>query len=154
MIKRRLNKEHVIGIILMLIGIVMGVLAMSIRVKKGGTDPGSRLFPLIACGLITLCGLILLITAPKLESKAFIDLAGWKRVAIFMGVMIIYMFALEYLGFIISTPFFLFAVSTMLAGKKKPSLVGRIIYSGAITLACWLIFKFLLKMALPGGMLF
>ncbi len=147
-------KSRLVGVVLVAIGAVMGILSMQIEVKGGSNDPGSRLFPLLACGLIILCGLVVILFAKKIETKPFVDQKGWGRIAVFMGVMVLYTLALKYIGFLISTPFFLFGCTGMLAGGRKTSLVGRILYSVAITAVCWFVFGRLLNMSLPAGKLF
>ncbi len=152
--QKKWNKDHAVGLILFAIGVAMGILSMGIRVRGRSTDPGSRLFPLIACILIAVCGVIVFLTAGKATPKPYVGKAGWLRILIFMAVMVAYLLALKYLGFLISTPFFLFATSTMLAGEKKTSLLGRIIYALVLTAAAYLLFKNALKMSLPVGLIF
>ena len=151
---RKWNKDHAVGLILVAIGVVMGILSMSIRVRGRSTDPGSRLFPMIACVLIAVCGIIVFFMASKAQPKPYVGKDGWLRILIFMAVMIAYLLALKYLGFLISTPFFLFATSTMLSGEKKASLPGRIIYAAVLTAVAYLLFKNALKMSLPVGLIF
>lgn len=152
--QKKFNKDHAVGLILLAIGVIMGILSMGIRVRGNSTDPGSRLFPLIACGLIAVCGVLVFLTAGKASPKAYVGKDGWLRILIFMSVMIAYLLALKYLGFLLSTPFFLFATSTMLSGGKKTSLVGRILYAVVLTAVTYLLFKYALKMSLPGGLIF
>lgn len=151
---QKLKKDHAVGGAVTLLGIAAMLLSMQIALKNASNDPGSRVFPMIAGAGLIVCGLGIFITAGKREQKVFLGKEGWLRVLLASAVMILYTLGLKYLGFLISTPLFLFAIISLFAQGKKSSLVGRIIYSLVVTGCVWYVFGKLLAVALPAGVLF
>ena len=150
----KMKRDYLIGGILTLLGIVAMLMSMQVQVKTGSTDPGSRIFPLLASGLLTVCGVGVLISAAKSEDKAFLSGEGWKKLLMAFGCMVLYILALKYLGFLISTPVFLFAIITMLAGGEKVAIWKKAAYALVVTGLSWYLFHSVLSMSLPNGVLF
>lgn len=150
----KLKRDHIVGTILVLIGIVGIVMSRNISVTSNSTDPGSRLFPVMACILLIVCGMGVLLSAAKSTEKQFLPTGGWKKLAMSFGVLVLYALALKYIGFLISTPVFLFLVVTLLADGKKIAVWKKLLYSIIITALSWYVFHQLLAMNLPRGMLF
>lgn len=150
----KLKKDHLVGILLVILGIIALILSMQIPVKSNSTDPGSRLFPVMASVLLTVCGAGVLISAGKSTDKKFLSAQGWKKIGMAFGVMIAYTLALKYIGFLLSTLVFLYVVVTMLAGDEKVAVWKKILYSVVVTGLTWVIFQRVLSMNLPTGILF
>ena len=150
----KLKKDHWVGLLLVILGIAMLLLSMQIPVKNSSTDPGSRLFPVMASILQIVCGAGILISAGKSTDKQFLSAQGWKKLGMAFGVMIAYTLALKYIGFVVSTLVFLYVVVTMLAGEEKVAVWKKILYSVVVTGLAWLVFQRVLSMNLPTGILF
>lgn len=150
----KFKKDRLIGLLLTVFGITALILSMQIRVKGNSTDPGSRLFPVMASILLIVCGVGVLLSAGKSKDKVFLLPQGWKKLGAAFGLMIGYTLALKYLGFVISTPVFLYFVVTMLAGEEKVVVWKKILYSVVVTGLTWYIFQKILSMNLPSGILF
>ena len=150
----KLKKDHWVGLLLVILGIAMLLLSMQIPVKNSSTDPGSRLFPVMASILQIVCGAGILISAGKSTDKQFLPAQGWKKLGMAFGVMIAYTLALKYIGFVVSTLVFLYVVVTMLAGEEKVAVWKKILYSVVVTGLAWLVFQRVLSMNLPTGILF
>lgn len=149
----KIKRDYIVGGILTLIGIAAILMSMQIKVKTGSTDPGSRIFPLLASGLLTMCGAGVILSAAKSEEKDFLSGTGWKKLLVAFGCMVLYILALKYVGFLISTPVFLFAVITMLADGKKVAVWKKAAYALVVTGLSWYLFHNVLSMSLPGGIL-
>ena len=149
----KVKQDYIVGGILVVLGLIATVMSMQVVVKTGSTDPGSRLFPLGASLLLTLCGARVFLTAAKREAKTFLDAKGWKRLGVSFAVMILYVLALKYIGFLISTPVFLIAVITLLADGQKVAIWKKIVYAAVVTGLAWYVFQGMLSMSLPKGML-
>lgn len=150
----KVKKDYLVGGILVLMGIIAAVSCMQIRVKGGSTDPGSRLFPMLASISLALCGLGVLLSAARSEEKKFLDKNGWKRMGLSFVILVLYVLALKYIGFLISTVVFLFVVVGLLADGKKVAMWSRVLYSVVITVFAWYMFVKVLSMPLPVGVLF
>lgn len=148
------KQDYIVGGILIIMGLVSTMLSLQIVVKTGSTDPGSRLFPLGASLLLMLCGIGVFLTAAKSEKKTFLNAEGWKRLGLSFAIMILYVLALKYIGFLISTPVFLFAVITLLASGQKVAIWKKLIYAAVVTGLAWYVFHGTLSMSLPKGVLF
>ncbi len=67
--------------------------------------------------------------------------------------MICYVLALKYIGFVISTPVFLYIITTLLANGEKLAVWKKLIYIAVITGSFYYLLHGLLKMNLPGGII-
>ena len=72
------------------------------------------------------------------------------------AVLIVYVFLMKYLGYMLATPFALFAFTTIIekGEKTKAGLVSKIIYSVAVTVFIYLMYVTAFGMTFPSGMLF
>ena len=147
------SKDRIGGIIFAIIGLAVVIIAQGIKQGVNLTEPGPRLFPRIAGVGIIVCGLLMAIEAKPSEEKPFLDKAGWKRLAVAVGAMFIYYFALTYLGFLISTPIFTFAIINILASGKKLNQILVVAISLVSTIALYFVFQKLFVMILPAGSL-
>lgn len=150
----KIKKDQIVGSIIFAIGLIALFMSIQIKVKTGSTDPGSRIFPLMASVLMLICGLGVVFTVKGEEEKMYLSISGWKKLAFSFVVMIAYIFALKYIGFLISTPIFLFIITSMLASGEQLAVWKKIIYAAVITGLFYYLLHGLLKMNLPGGILF
>lgn len=149
----KIKRDHLVGGILVALGIAAIIMSLQIPVKGSSTDPGSQLFPMMASILLTVCGAGVLISAAKSEEKTFLLPQGWKKLLLAFGCMILYIVALNFVGFIFSTPVFLFIIMTMLADGQKVEIWKKVLYSLAVTALSWYLFQQVLSMNLPRGAL-
>lgn len=150
----KMKRDQLIGGILTIMGIAALLMSVPIKVKTGSTDPGSRIFPLMASVLLLICGIGVMLTAKGGENKQFLEKDGWIKIIISFVIMIGYIFALKYIGFIISTPVFLYIITTLLSNGEKLSIWRKLVYAVIITACFWLLLHSALKMNLPKGILF
>ncbi len=95
--------------------------------SEGGveTDLGSLFLPRIVAGLIIIFSATIAIQSIlKLKRNAdineedIISTEGFMGVNIYIGIFILYWLAVPYIGFLIATPFVMFAVSYLLGGRS------------------------------------
>lgn len=124
---------------------------------RGEGEPGPRAFPILL-GLV-LAGLGAMMTAAafgavrrQAEAGERIDVVS-RREAIMVagtfGVLMLYAFLLEGLGFVIATPIIILATLRGILRIRTWTL--NLLMAGGVTLACWLIFAKLLEAPLPRG---
>ena len=70
------------------------------------------------------------------------------------AVLIMYVIALNYFGFLISSPFMLYALTSLMAYEKKIHFWRKAVFSVSITILSWLIFQKVFTILLPAGKLF
>lgn len=122
--------------------------------KYYGGAPGSGFWPRIIAGILIVLSIVLVAeNLIKLKKKTDADSDNnsgqalhKKRVYLMFAAMLLLALSLEYLGFIISSLWFVPAVMLIMEEKRWYVLLTS---SAAITAAIYLIFTYALKMALP-----
>jgi putative tricarboxylic transport membrane protein len=116
--------------------------------------PGPALFPRVLSVLFILCGIGLAIQGIRNRERLLhidigdITLAGWLNIACVLGVILSYIFLVEYLGFLIFSFAILMAQMKWFNVKLLPSLLMSV----AVTLAIYLLFAKILLVPLPWGL--
>ena len=150
------KRDQVIGLGLMAVGIFFWVLTSQFSMPLTPEYPGPKMLPTLAVFGLVVCGLGIFIesTRKQMKEKVFLGFDGWKRVALTFAVLILYVLGLKYLGYLISTPLLLYAVTSMFAKGKNVRVWAKILYSVLFTLLVYLVYVQLFNLALPRGMLF
>lgn len=81
-----------------------------------GLSPG--VFPQFVLALMALCGIAIFFEGRNSQDVVYSININWKKLILVIGAMIIYSYALEYLGFIISTIVFLIATLYLFEEKR------------------------------------
>lgn len=149
-----MSKDRIGGVAFALFGIVVTVLATQIRVPANLTEPGPRLFPYISGVGMAVCGLGMALTAKKEDGEPYLTKDGWKRLGICSAALVLYYIALEYIGFLIATPIFTFAIVLILASGVKLNKVMAAVTALVTTGSLYLIFQKAFQIFLPSGKLF
>jgi len=150
----KVNKDRVAGIVFAILGLAIVLIAGGIVIPKNLSEPGPRLFPYISGGGIFLCGLGMALTKQQDESQPYLDRQGTIRLLKAAGLMVLYYMGLDYLGFLIATPLFMFAAIILLSGGKKINLIFSIVLSLATSFLLYFLFKQAFMIFLPAGKLF
>lgn len=150
-----MNRHHWISIGFILFGIFGIVQAMSIQsiYTVATEDIGPKMFPIFACCGIILAAIGKLLTSPKGKIEPFLSKKSWIRVGVMMGMFILYYLGLHFLGFLISTPVFLYAQIRYMS-ERKVSILKSAIVSVVLTAVLYLVFNNLIQCILPTGVLF
>lgn len=112
---------------------------------------GPNFFPQVLSILMGLCGVILIVRAMRgevLPKTERIDLQGFFRMVIAIGICIGYLYLMQVIGFAMGTSVFLFVLMTFLG---QQGLIKRILSSIAASLIVWAIFRYFLVIPLPMG---
>lgn len=149
-----MTKDRTCGILLILAGIVFGAMAMQFNSTIDTSDPGPKLFPLIGCFGMVACGVGLLFQKSEEKWPVFLEMDGWKKLGIQAAILMVYVFAIKWIGFLICTPVVLYIFTTMYDREKKTSIVKRVVYSVVVTGCVWFLFVKVLLVMLPAGQLF
>ena len=145
--------------------ILLGVLVVScflLYVARGlalpaatGYKVGDELWPkIILSGLIILVGLSLFFGWKKQAGNAARvrePNESWVRWGIITGMSVLYAYILQYIGFLVLTPFFMAAFMHILGLKKLPLLTGL---SVVLTVVFFFLFRKVLVVPLPLGLWF
>ncbi len=113
---------------------------------------GPNFFPQILSVVMGACGIILIVRAARgkvLPKTDRIDVRGFFRMVIAIGICIGYLYLMQVIGFTMGTCVFLFVLMTFLG---QQGLMVRIISSIAASVIVWAIFRYFLVIPLPTGM--
>lgn len=118
----------------------------------GIKDAESRIFPYIVSILsIVLATVLLLKTYFNWGKKGEpLNFSGTKSALVMAALLLIYVIAVEFVGFYLATPFYLY-ISMWILGQRNKKLM--LIISLLMPLVIYLFFDVLLDMQIPEGLL-
>ena len=149
-----MTKNRTVGVISVFLGLTFGYLTRKIPDSMMAGDPGSRLFPSIACVLFLICGVGLIVTRSKEgEDEVFLTPRQWGKLLAMFAVMAAYYALLDLVGFLPLSVALLYALSSMFSFGEKVAWWKRLLYSVLITAVLYLGFTKLLAVPLPMGFL-
>lgn len=149
-----MKKGNIIAAVLCLI-LSGAVIAISAGFPAGRDGvPGPGMVPIIVSVLLAAASITLIIHSLRMAPEENHPLAMFsddsKRVYLCMGVLIVYVVLLGFLGFLISTVLLLFLFIRWFA--KKTYLFSGV-YAVVLTALIYSVFRFLLKVPLDFGIL-
>lgn len=123
---------------------------------RGEGEPGPRAFPvLLGIALLSLGGLVTASVFLRFPSKLPDETEPATRrealiAAATFGLLMLYAFLLEKLGFAIATPIVVVLSMTGILRMRNWLLIAAL--AGGLTAVCWMFFAWLLKAPLPRGL--
>lgn len=120
-------------------------------------EPGPRLLPYVAILLVAMSSIALIIKGVKeraVEEKPYFPKGGVKKITKSFLMLVIYAVAMNWLGFLITTPFATLAFIYDLKGSSKVRLVSAVVISVLVTAALYALFVIGFQIKLPAGILF
>ena len=99
-----------------------------------------------------ICSLIILFS--KSDSTSFLDKAGWLKLLIMLGCMVLYTLGLIYLGFLISTPIAVAVFIYLLKEDEKVNPIVALLMVAGLTVGLYFMFTKGFSILLPQGKLF
>ena len=146
--------DAVVGVLLLILAAAIGYYVSGFPAMSG-QNYGAALFPgMIAAGLAG-CGALLALRGARTKAPAF-EFAAWTRsatlvanFALFCGVLVLYIFAVDTLGFLITGSLLLIALFLKLGVRQLPAVIVAV----ASAICIHLLFYKLLRVPLPWGLL-
>ena len=119
-------------------------------------EPGPRLLPYVAIVLIAMSSIALIIKGIKerAKEKPYFPKGGALKITKSYLLLIVYAFAMTWLGFLMTTPFATLALIYDLKGVSKVKPVAAVIISVLVTAGLYAMFVFGFQVKLPAGRLF
>ena len=152
----KMRRDTVTGIA-GLLGCAFFLLAtQSIKQPAKLLEPGPRLLPYVAIVLIAMSSIALIIKGIKerAKEKPYFPKGGALKITKSYLLLIVYAFAMTWLGFLMTTPFATFALIYDLKGVSKVKPVAAVIISVLVTAGLYAMFVFGFQVKLPAGRLF
>lgn len=154
----KIKRDQVTGLVLVAVGLFFLYLTLQFKKPFSPSYPGPRMMPFIAEFGLVVCGLGTFVKGcrQKGEDKVFLAPAGFVRFVISFLILCAYIFAMKYLGFLISTPFALFGITYYFAKASKipVKILTVVIFSVVVTAVIYGMYVPLFGMTLPSGLLF
>lgn len=152
----KLRRDAVTGIVGLVGCALFFFMTQQIRQPSNLLEPGPRLLPYVALALVAMSSIALIIQGYKdraVEEKPYYPKGGVLKVTKSFLMLVIYAIAMNFLGFLITTPFATFAFIYDLKGNTKVRPVPTIIISVLVTVCLYAMFVFGFQIKLPGGTL-
>ena len=153
-----MKKANIVAAIIGM-GFSVGVFIVTLGFRKFRNVPvGPEFFPRwLAIGLFA-CSVALLVQALKTKpasdkpapTLSLFD-KGMQRLLIGLAVVLIYAFSWNFIGFIIATPFGIFALMFVLGLRKYPAMIA---FSFGAMIVIFCAFRYLLGIDMPLGILY
>ncbi|MFM1856145.1 MAG: hypothetical protein RLZ83_1454, partial [Pseudomonadota bacterium] len=97
-----MKRDHLLGLVLVLIGVAGIVATGQIPVRTFTDDPGPRLFPYVGCAVLIVSGLGIALAGHRAAAEpgeAALDARAWRRAGALALALIGYALAMWVLGF-------------------------------------------------------
>ena len=152
-------KDRKLGLALLAIAGFFIWRSLLLPASKLDGDPGPSVYPLIGCGTMIICGILLLIKPGpdgkrmkmnKDEKKRF-----WSMVAIYFGTVL----GTWALGLMYTLPITLFIVSYLFSKSSRPDMptkkriITTLIYTAIVMVVIYLVYVVLLDVSIKNGVL-
>ena len=144
------NKELLVGVIFLIVGVAYFALAFTIPsydAYGGSSVVDSSFVPKVIGALMTV------LKVEDWDDDAANRNADTKALIAIFAILIVYMALMSVLGFLISSALFLFATMMLLTPKQKRKLPVIVILSVIVAIGVYYLFVYGLDMVLPAGIL-
>jgi len=143
-----MNRDFKVGLFIIVIALLFMVGTETLKPVQLGTDPGPKVFPRIAYIGLLISGLGIAILSKKESVGQFLVN---RRVITITLLVILYTVSLQYLGYFVSTLWFVFSSYWFLSEKKYNRLVPAILTSLITTVSIYILFNKVFEILLPRG---
>ena len=152
----KLKRNTITGIVGIIAVIICFIIMQSMRQVPNLIEPGPRLMPTVGLILILVSSIMLLINGlrDKKEEKPYFPEGGVKKLVFAYALLCVYGILLTLFGFLITTPFAMFAFVNMLKEDEKVTWWQAVLISIVVTAFLYGMFVIGFQIKLPSGILF
>ena len=153
------KKDLLLGVILLLISLFFFYFTLQQETPRFEGDPGPKMFPLIGCVITAVCGILTIVHPDKKERKLYLSKDEFKRAAKLFGLYVAFLVLIWGVGFLITAPLLLFAISVLFSYESRPDdpmgkrLLRSAIYAVIVGGALYALYVVALQTQLPTGAL-
>lgn len=150
------KRNTITGIVGIIAVILCFIIMQSIRQIPNLIEPGPRLMPTVGLILILVSSIMLLINGlrDKKEEKPYFPEGGVKKLVFAYALLCVYGILLTLFGFLITTPFAMFAFVNMLKEDEKVTWWQAVLISIVVTAFLYGMFVIGFQIKLPSGIIF
>lgn len=156
---KKMQKDQVLGIIGLLVAAFFTWQSLILPKPMFEGDPGLAMFPLLGCGLIALCSIIIIIKPEKTEGGPFLTGDQWISGLILFGIYLLDCALLYLIGFFITNFIILFIITVMFSRissedkRWKSCIIKGLIYSVVGGCLLYVIYIIALDAQMPRGII-
>lgn len=144
-LKKTLDKDICAGGFLIILAL-LGFIASSQIENMAVTRLSGAFYPNILFSILIICGIGLIYQGKKRKNKEAIPSFKWKKLIQMVIVLLLYVFLMEYIGFVLSTVLFMI-VSMFLYGERRAKILLPV--SIVISVVVYLLFTKAFMIILP-----
>lgn len=150
------KRNTITGIVGIIAVILCFIIMQSMRQVPNLIEPGPRLMPTVGLILILVSSIMLLMNGlrDKKEEKPYFPEGGVKKLVFAYALLCVYGILLTLFGFLITTPFAMFAFVNMLKEDEKVTWWQAVLISIVVTAFLYGMFVLGFQIKLPSGILF
>ncbi len=150
------KRNTITGIVGIIAVVLCFIIMQSMRQIPNLIEPGPRLMPTVGLILILVSSIMLLINGlrDKKEEKPYFPEGGVKKLVFAYALLCVYGILLTLFGFLITTPFAMFAFVNMLKEDEKVTWWQAVLISIVVTAFLYGMFVIGFQIKLPSGILF
>ncbi len=150
------KRNTITGIVGIIAVILCFIIMQSMRQIPNLIEPGPRLMPTVGLILILVSSIMLLINGlrDKKEEKPYFPEGGVKKLVFAYALLCVYGILLTLFGFLITTPFAMFAFVNMLKKDEKVTWWQAVLISIVVTAFLYGMFVIGFQIKLPSGIIF
>lgn len=150
------KRNTITGIVGIIAVILCFIIMQSMRQIPNLIEPGPRLMPTVGLILILVSSIMLLINGlrDKKEEKPYFPEGGVKKLVFAFALLCVYGILLTLFGFLITTPFAMFAFVNMLKEDEKVTWWQAVLISIVVTAFLYGMFVIGFQIKLPSGIIF
>lgn len=150
------KRNTITGIVGIIAVILCFIIMQSMRQVPNLIEPGPRLMPTVSLILILVSSIMLLMNGlrDKKEEKPYFPEGGVKKLVFAYALLCVYGILLTLFGFLITTPFAMFAFVNMLKEDEKVTWWQAVLISIVVTAFLYGMFVLGFQIKLPSGILF
>ena len=150
------KRNTITGIVGIIAVILCFIIMQSMRQVPNLIEPGPRLMPTVGLILILVSSIMLLLNGlrDKKEEKPYFPEGGVKKLVFAYALLCVYGILLTLFGFLITTPFAMFAFVNMLKEDEKVTWWQAVLISLVVTAFLYGMFVIGFQIKLPSGILF
>lgn len=158
--KKKMPADRLLAIILLVIAAFFFWQSTMLTLPTTEGDPGSRTFPMIGCGILVVCAIILLIKPGPDGKKMRLNKDEKKRLLVMIGLYLLIVAGGIVFGIIYILPVVLYIVSFLFSKSSRPDMpvkkriITTLIYTVIVCAALYLIYVVALDIDIRPGILF
>ncbi|MCI8423078.1 MAG: tripartite tricarboxylate transporter TctB family protein [Lawsonibacter sp.] len=152
----KLNKNQVFSVLLIAFAgfVIYETTQLQSLFAPASGDVGPRFFPMAAAVCLVICSIGKLVTESKRSDKPLFTGEGWRRVGIMFLLLVLYLVAMTWLGYLISTLVFTPLLVVAMKEERRLQPIALVLFSVATTALLYVVFQMVIQVSLPVGKLF